>query len=183
MTNNVGYLYCTEKGQVGEPGLFYDYLVAANGLFIRAQNPLLKATVCIADAHVRGLYPMRTMVELAHGKIPWHLYNLTIAAFMADASKEQYMAVVWEDGYHLKFPPQEATGASVKYEKAPNTVLEFHSHAHMSSFFSGTDNGDEQGLGIYVVVGRLNLLIPEVNIRVGVYGYFDSMNPSEVFGV
>lgn len=180
---NVGYLYCTDKGEVGEPGLFYDFIVASNGVFIRAQNPLLKATVCIAGARIRGLYPMRTMLELVHGKIPWRLYDLTIAAFMADAHKEQYMAVVWDNGYHLKMPPQVGSGASVEYEKVPNTVLEFHSHAEMSSFFSGIDTRDEQGLGIYAVVGKLNLLIPEVSIRIGVYGYFDSIAPDEVFGV
>ena len=33
--NPVGYRYFTDKGLVGEPGLYYDYVVGANGLFIR----------------------------------------------------------------------------------------------------------------------------------------------------
>jgi len=31
-------------------------------------------------------------------------------------------------------------------------------------------------------VGRLDKMIPEVEIRVGLYGYYDSLNQNEVFG-
>jgi hypothetical protein len=60
--------------------------------------------------------------------------------------------------------------------------MEFHSHGLMASFFSGVDNRDELGLQIYAVVGNLNMLIPEVKVRIGIYGCFDKLSLSEVFG-
>ena len=35
----VGYMLHKEEGLSGEPGLYYDYIVAENGLFIRPQFP------------------------------------------------------------------------------------------------------------------------------------------------
>lgn len=177
----VGYRYLTEHGLMGEPGLFYDYVVAENGVFICAENPLIKATVQIAEASIRGLRPMFNAVYLKHGKIPGALYHLAISIFMADRHREQYLAVVWDGAYHLKVPAQIGEAASVHYEKVPDTILEFHSHGEMGAFFSGIDNQDEQGLCLYAVIGELERLIPDVEMRIGVYGYFDKLRPCEVF--
>jgi len=179
--NPVGYLYCTDRGPVGDAGMFYDYVVAANGVFICAENPLIKATVRIAEASMRGLRPLFTMVCLKHGKIPGALYHLAMSIFMADRHHEQYLAVAWDGAYHLMIPQQTGDAASVHYEKVPNTILELHSHGELSAFFSGTDNQDEQGLCLYAVMGNLDRLIPDVEMRIGVYGYFDKLRPGEVF--
>jgi len=181
MKNPVGYLYCTDKGPVGEPGAFYDYIVAANGLFIRAENPFIKATIRITESDVRGLRPMFTMIQLKNGKVPGTIYHLAMSIFMADRHHERYLAVAWDGSYRLCAPEQMGDEASVRYEKVPNTMLEFHSHAEMNAFFSGTDNADEQGLCLYAVVGKLDRLIPDVEMRIGVYGYFDKLRPGEVF--
>ena len=180
--NQVGYRYFTDKGLVGEPGLYYDFLIGANGIFIRAENRFINATVCVGAAQVRGLQPVRTMVVLKQGKIPWHIYHAAISQMMADALHEQYLAVSWCDGYHLTYPQQVGDAASCLYERVPDTVMEFHSHGLMASFFSGVDNRDELGLQIYAVVGNLNMLIPEVKVRIGIYGYYDKLSLSEVFG-
>ncbi|MBI4284525.1 MAG: Mov34/MPN/PAD-1 family protein, partial [Chloroflexi bacterium] len=63
----------------------------------------------------------------------------------------------------------------------PNTVVDIHSHAGMSAFFSSTDNRDEQGLRLYMVVGRLDTLAPEREMRVGVYGYFSPVDLGDIF--
>ena len=179
----VGYLFNTEAGPVGERGIFYDYILAGNGVFIRAENHLIKATVAVTEATIRGLQPLQGSVELRHGRIPKHIYDLALSALMVNPYREQLVAVVWDEGYHLKVPPQEAGECWIKYETLPNTVLEFHSHGLMSAFFSMTDNRDEQGLCIYAVAGKLDRLIPDVNMRVGVYGCFAPLKFSEVFDV
>ena len=180
--NEVGYRYFTDKGLVGEAGLYFDYIVGSNGLFIRAENRFINATVCVGAARVRGLQPMRTMVVLKQGKIPWPIYHSAISYMMNDALHEQYLAVSWCDGYRLNHPQQVGTEGSCLYERVPDTVMELHSHGMMRSFFSGVDNRDEQGLQIYAVVGNLNMLIPEVHVRIGVYGYYDKLSLNEVFG-
>ncbi len=179
----VGYLSNTEGGLAGEPGLFYNYILAGNGLFIQAKSPLLQATVHIAVARVRGLRPMEGRVELPGGTIPRYLYNLALSVFLIDREKERFLAVTWEGGYRIREPGQETSNCEVIYERLPSTVLDIHSHGSMSAWFSPTDNKDEQGLRLYMVIGRLDTLIPELDMRVGVYGYFGHVRFEEVFGV
>ena len=179
----VGYLLNTKWGPVGNAGLFYDYIVAENGLFIRAENPLLKATVCISDVEIRGLSPFKENIELAHGKIPGAFYNLALSIMIASSDREQYLAVTWEDQYHLRMPAQERNSASVKYERLPSAVLDIHSHGNMKAFFSITDDADEQGLRLDMVAGKLDTLLPDVEIRLGVYGYFIPVSYEEIFNV
>jgi len=177
----VGYLLNTREGLSGEPGVFFDYILASNGLFVRARNPLLAATVLVAPAEIRGLAPLDGRMELTHGKVPKALYDLAISVVAADPRREHYLAVTWDGGYHLRAPAQDGTPGGVSYERLPATVLDIHSHGSMSAFFSGTDNRDEQGLRLYLVIGRLDTLLPEVEMRVGVYGYFAPVSTKDVF--
>jgi PRTRC genetic system protein A len=179
----VGYLLNLERGSAGEPGLFYDYILAGNGLFVRGASPLLKATVLVSPARVRGLAPLEEEMELTHGKIPVRLYDLSLGIFMARNDEEQYLAITWEDEYRLRMPAQERSSVSVKYETLPSSVMDIHSHHRMKAWFSGQDNRDEQALRLYMVVGRLDTLVPEVEIRLGVYGYFAPLELKDVFSV
>ena len=179
----VGYLLNKGEGLEGEPGLFYDYILAENGLFIRARNPLIKGAVCISPVEIRGLFPLEERIELVHGKIPGHLYDLSLSVLMASSDREQYLAITWENEYRLRLPTQERNSASVKYESLPSSIMDIHSHGTMKPFFSGTDDQDEQGLRLYMVVGMLDTLLPEVEIRLGVYGYFVPLCLEEVFDV
>ena len=180
---NVGYLNNTGAGLEGEPGLFYDYILAGNGLFIRATSPLLQATVQIAESRVRGLPPLEGKVVLPKGRIPRYLFDLALSAFFLDRTQEYYLAVTWEDGYLLKEPRQDATSCEVNYEILPAAIMDIHSHGGMKAFFSPTDNSDEQGLRLYMVVGRLDTMIPDLKLRIGVYGYFSPIKFEDVFGV
>jgi PRTRC genetic system protein A len=102
---------------------------------------------------------------------------------MAGSDREQYLAITWEDEYRLRMPGQERNGASVKYESLPSSVMDIHSHGRMDAFFSYTDDSDEKGLRLYMVVGRLDTLLPEVELRIGIYGYFAPISLEEVFYV
>jgi len=179
----VGYLLNKKEGLGGEPGLFYNYILAENGLFIQAQNPLIEVTVCISPVEIRGLRSLEERIELTHGKIPRHLHDLAVSILMASRDQEQYLAITWENEYRLRVPGQERNGASVKYESLPSSVMDIHSHGCMDAFFSCTDNSDEKGLRLYMVVGRLDTLLPGVELRLGVYGYFAPLDIEEVFDV
>ncbi|GAJ18977.1 unnamed protein product, partial [marine sediment metagenome] len=174
----VGYLLNRGESFDGEPGLFYDYILAGNGLFIRtsrknlALNTLIEATICISPVAIRGLHPLEEQVELVHGKIPRRIYDLSLSILMASSEREQYLAITWEEEYRLRMPSQERSETSVKYDKLPSSVMDVHSHGHMKAFFSIADDEDEQGLKFYMVVGKLDTLLPEVELRLGVYGYF-----------
>jgi len=179
----VGYLLNKREGLEGDPGLFFNYIVSENGLFIRAENPLIKTTLCISPVEIRGLSPVKESIELTHGKIPRRLYDLALSVLMASSDREQYLAITWENEYRLRMPGQDRNEASVKYETIPSSIMDIHSHGCGKAWFSGTDNRDEQGLRLYMVVGRLDTLLPEVEIRLGAYGYFAPISLEEAFYV
>ena len=182
MTKPVGYLTNSLRGIEGEPGVFYDYILAASGVYLRARNRFLAATVCIAPCEIRGLAPRTEDIQLLQGKIPLYLLNLALSILIAKPDIEQYLAIIWEGSYILKIPPQQATGVSVTYETLPDTVLEIHSHTgEVPAQFSPIDDYDEQGLCLYAVVGDLRNLFPTVEFRLGIYGYFLTLSQSEVF--
>lgn len=182
MTRPVGYLTNSLTGLEGEKGVFYNYIMAGNGLFIQARNSRLAATVCIAPQEVRGLAPLEENIQLLHGKIPLPFLNLALSLLCIKPEIEQYLALIWQDNYSLRVPKQSHTAGSVTYDTLPDTVMDIHSHVQgVPAHFSETDNHDEQGLGLYTVVADLRSLIPTVEIRLGVYGYFIPIDKSEVF--
>ncbi|MDO9333784.1 MAG: hypothetical protein Q7T57_04605, partial [Dehalococcoidales bacterium] len=181
MTKPVGFLTNSLTGLEGEPGVFYNYVLAANGLFLKAKNAHLAATVCIAPQLVRGLAPMEENIQLLHGKIPTELLSLALSVLCIKPDIEQYLAIIWNEGYTIKIPTQTGTPGSVNYETLDNKVLDIHSHTgSMPAEFSMVDNHDEQGFGIYAVVGDLRSLFPTVELRLGVYAYFMPLEKSEV---
>jgi len=182
MTKPVGYLINSPDGIEGEPGVFYDYIMAAGGVYLRAKNAHLAATVCIAPCEIRGLAPLKEDIQLLHGKIPLYLLNLALSVLIAKPDIEQYLAITWENGYSLKIPSQQGTATSVTYETLPETVLEIHSHTGgVPAHFSPIDDRDEQGFCLYAVVADMDNLCPTVELRLGIYGYFLPLSQSEVF--
>jgi PRTRC genetic system protein A len=182
MTRPVGYLINSSVGVEGEPGVFYDYILAAGGVYLRAKNAHLAAMVCIAPCEIRGLAALKEDIQLLKGKIPLHLLNLALSVLIAKPDVEQYLAITWENGYSVKIPSQQATAVSVTYETIPNTVLEIHSHTGgVPAHFSPIDDQDEQGFCLYAVTGDLRNLFPTVELRLGICGYFLPLSQSEVF--
>lgn len=184
----VGYLCNTRDGLQGLPGALYGYIFAGNGVFIQAKGPLLAATIRVAPALIRGLAPLDEAITLSHGLVPTSLMELALLGFRSIKTTELYLAIVWEETgpggsghYSLQRPFQEATPASVRYLPVANTVVDMHSHGDLAAFFSSTDDADEQGLKLYIVVGRVHRGPIELNLRVGVYGYFAPLTWPEVF--
>ena len=50
----------------------------------------------------------------------------------------------------------------------------------MNAFFSQTDDADEQAAKVYAVIGKLDTM-PEIRLRVGIYGYWRSLPVTAVF--
>ncbi len=180
MPRMVGYGINPAEKIIGGKGTFYTYYLAGNGVFIESQNQFISARICIAPCLVRGLEPIEEKVELAHGLIPRSLYDLAFSTFLVPPIKERYVAIVWNDGYHLEYPPQEGTEGNVHYSRADNVVLDIHSHGAMSAWFSSGDNADELGFKLYMVIGKVDTK-PQYKLRCGVYGYYKELDFGEVF--
>lgn len=193
----VGYLINTENGLQGERGMYYDYVMCSNAIYVEAEGEFIAARVPVCVAEIRGLAPLSPKVVLRHGKIPQRFFDLALNHFLANRSKEIYIAIVYDIlryEYGLVVPPQaenieqlqqegdQGSGCStgVTYVTPGKIVLELHSHGEMVASFSCQDNRDEQGMKIYGVAGSLGSE-PHVSLRVGIYGYFMQVLWTDIF--
>ena len=180
--NPVGYLVNHPAGLAGSQGVGFDYVLGAGGIYVQSESAHLTARMLIAPAEVRGLAPVPEKLELAHGPIPAHVFELGLGWMLAAPGTERFFAVRWDgDAYRLVVPPQEGTGSSLTYRPPSGVVAEFHSHGRHRAFFSATDDQDEQGFRVYGVVGRLDTLELELTLRVGIYGHFAPLHWPQVF--
>ena len=177
-----GHLVNKRDQLQGTPGQAYDYILAANGLFIRAQNTKLTATAKLAPVTVRGLAPMSETIQLAHGPVPVELAHTALTYFRHTPNIEAYLAITWDGHrYDIVTPPQKGTSSSLSYIPAANTVVEFHSHGINNAFFSSTDDADEQGFHIYGVIAHPSNPAPQAALRLGIYGYHFPLQWEKVF--
>ncbi len=178
----MGYLVSHPAGLAGSQGIGFDYVLGSGGLYVQSESAHLTARVPVAPCEVQGLALVSEKLELVHGPIPAHLFELGLAWMLAAPGTERFFAVRWDgDAYRLVVPPQEGTSASLTYQSPAGVIAEFHSHGRHPAFFSATDDEDEQGFRVYGVVGRLDKPEPELTLRVGIYGHFAPLHWSQVF--
>ena len=184
----VGYTVLTKSDvSLGADGIAYTYCLAAGGVFVTSKHACLLATIPVATGTIRGLQANYPGVELPHGRIPHTLWQ-GILAICQEAAREQQellCEVSWlsEQGYVLRQPRQLGGVSALAYVRQNRALLQLHSHHRMPAFFSATDDQDEQGLGLYGVLGRLDVAgqQPEVLLRVGVYGHYQPLPWAAIF--
>ena len=127
-------------------------------------------------------------------KIPYKILAEIIAFFRSLSNRktalEAVVEIFWslaEHKYYVYIPKQAVSAVSVDFslpemdrEKFIH-VLEIHSHNTMHAYFSDTDNRDEKATGLYMVIGRLNQVFPEIVMRMSVGGKFEDIELSSVF--
>ena len=155
------------------PSAGYDYVVAANGVFVRAQTALLTACLCLAPATqpVRGLLPLTPSLRVV-SRVPYGLLQVAIDDARRQLTIEHLYRITRTDAQlTLVKPPQRGTPGSVTAPAAAaDTLVEIHTHPG-SAFFSATDDADETDCRFYLVLGQLTRQLPAVAFRLGVYGH------------
>ncbi|MBK8904501.1 MAG: Mov34/MPN/PAD-1 family protein [Anaerolineaceae bacterium] len=181
---------------------FYQYVIAQNGVFVRAENEFVSACLPVtrlkeAIAPIRGLQPLTGWVRLKIPQIPLTLLQTAIADAQVSADNgrldETLSYVVWSDGrigeltssrYHLIKPnDQRATPNSVVSEMVETTetvVMDIHSHGAAPPYFSPTDDQDETRLRFYGVIGNLRGT-PQWRFRLGIYGHWAEIDRDILF--
>jgi len=187
--NLVGAALVTGEGLPPAKALGYEYLVGANGLFIRAEDSRMAARVLVAGAQLSGLAPVVPDARLKTPRIPGDWLWSVLGSARRHLPNERAFQFTWDDigaRWRCDAPFQDADPASVTYADIPGAVVDLHSHGTLTAFFSSTDDADEQGLRFYVVVGRVDTNTPTITARVGVYGHvmpvpawtiFDGLGP------
>lgn len=164
-----------------------EYIVAGNGLFVRAEDSRLAALVPITKARLSGLADVEPYARLKIPRVPaewlWSVLN-SARAYLPNEAMYQFIydpAFPNWNGWRCGTPPQVAGVVSVTFADHGNAVIDLHSHNSMGAFFSTTDDEDEGGLRFYVVIGRLDTPRPEIAVRMGVYGHHWEVPATEVF--
>lgn len=149
----------------------YEYVLAGNGLFVRAEDSRLAAMVKIARANLHGLEAVVPYFYFKLPKVPIGFLNAIYRRSREVAPDEAMFQFNWDGAWRCEAPAQTHDGASVRFKDDGLGVIDLHSHGLLGAFFSGTDDADEGGLRFYAVIGALRSLRPEIAARVGVYGH------------
>jgi len=161
----------------------YEYVMAANGVFVRGRREGLDALIPVlapgGTETIRGLATVEPFVQLHYPRVSGvTVYQMLLEAWLAGSFTpvplEILFHLVWEQTHwKLVTPQQIQTAMSVRPdEDAPsyrNALIEVHSHHGMGTHFSGTDNAEESGFRLYVILGRI-FSQPTLRVRVGIYG-------------
>jgi PRTRC genetic system protein A len=171
--------------------LAYQYILAANGVFLRAETHFWSALMPLAGCQVRGLQPLRPYFQLNVPRLPATLLNDVLADARRTSTGEDNCplneALYWfyHRGRQIRItrPSQQATPNRVQHAGAAPAavILELHSHGSLPAFWSPTDNQDEQGARIYGVIGWLDSDRPEIRLRLGIYGYHFPLSLAMLF--
>lgn len=166
----------------------YEYVVAANGLFIRAEDRRMEAMAPVMMAPLgRPLPGLAVVSPYARLKVP-RISRYWLQGVLQHATQRGAEEVMYQFFYDANkcswdcwTPAQSADAASVDYSDMAGAVVDLHSHHAMPAFFSETDDRDETGLRFYAVIGRLGSDKPEIRCRAGVYGYHWPVPATAIF--
>lgn len=181
---------------------FYQYVIAQNGVFVRAENAFVSACLPVmrrkaASPPIRGLQPLTQWVQLKIPQIPLTLLETVIADAQVSAENgrldETLSYVVWRNGrggelpsgrYHLIKPADQQASPNFvvteMVEPGETVVMDIHSHGAALPYFSPTDDRDETRLRFYGVIGNLRGA-PQWRFRLGIYGHWLEMDRDALF--
>jgi PRTRC genetic system protein A len=191
--NLVTYHVHKQDPLTSNDALAYQYILAGNGVFIRAETCFFDALLPVGPCIVRGLVMLHQYFRLKVPRVPARLLD----TILADARRarrpsggqvENGLNEVLYQFYHhgravqVKKPPQRATGVSVTAAGSsdPAVFCDLHSHGTMHAFWSRTDDADEQSARVFAVIGKLDTE-PEIRLRIGLYGYWRPLPVTAVF--
>lgn len=186
--NMVTYHVYRQEPLPANDALAYQYVMAGNGIFVRAETHFFDVLLPVVRCTVRGLMPLPPDFRLKVSQIPTSLLGSVLAdARRARRPDDGLNEVLYQFHHHgrtvqVKKPPQQVTAVSVTTVggSEPTILCDLHSHGNMHAFFSRTDDADEQGTQLYAVIGKLDTE-PEIRLRVGVYGYWLPLSVTAVF--
>ena len=168
------------------PASLYEFVIAGNGVFVRARRNGLEAMIPISTCEIRGLQPVEPYVRLEAGKIPLVCTQAILAEFQSDLPYESLVWVRLEDKKWKVIKPSQIADENSVHPEDPfdpagiAAFVDVHSHDTMEPFFSTEDDKDEIGFRIFAVFGLLDAQ-PCVMARIGIYGYCWNLAAGDVF--
>lgn len=168
------------------------YIPAKDGRIYELRKNKVGAFIACSDK-VSILSEVKAGFIPALPKIPYSILQQVIAFFRSYImEKMEYEALVYiywsvqDKEYYVVVPEQKVSANSVDakpplQDENNILVMELHSHNTMPAFFSSQDDRDEKKTGLYGVVGGLDKLYPDIDVRVSVGGKYESIPVTQVF--
>jgi PRTRC genetic system protein A len=168
------------------PASLYEFVIAGNGVFVRARRCGLEAMIPISMCEIRGLQLIEPYVILEAGKVPLICTQAILDEFQSNLPNESLAWVRLEDKKWKVIKPSQIADENSVHPVDPfdpagiAAFVDVHSHNTMEPFFSTDDDKDEIGFRIFAVFGLLDTQ-PCVVARVGIYGYCWHLAAGDVF--
>lgn len=162
----------------------YEYLMAGNGLFLRARRTEFAASLPVCSKGIRGLPDVQAGVFWNKSELPVSVWReiLADARLKNDSNdfKEDVYAVYWHEqgeewrwkaiGRQRRFA---STIADDSREEYANACLELHTHPPGAIHFSRADDLDESDkFRIFGILIDVHSTTPKIRFRCGIYDFF-----------
>lgn len=168
------------------------YIISKNGLFLKKKVGIVESITKVGG--VSFLREIKPYAKLHIPKIPPRTFGRIMTFFrkIYDMYHSECNAILYYNETKKKFriiiPPQEVTGASVKYIRIPSMegyvrLSTIHSHPGFSASHSSVDVGDEKDSdGLHITVGNIKKLVFEIVASVVVGGTRFKVEPQDYIG-
>ena len=169
----------------------YEYVMAGNGVFVRARRREFTATVPVCRASIKNLPEIKAGIVWHKPKITPRIWQEISANARANSDpknfKEDFYAVFWNDylnGWDWAAISRErslaATLADDQKAEYAAACLELHTHPPGAIHFSRADDQDESGkFRLFGILTDIHTQ-PKIRLRCGVYDYFEQLTADEV---
>jgi len=170
-------------------GAVQDYLIAGNGVFVRAERPEFSAIVPwqMFKQSLCGLDAVKPAFSLNLPTVPSHLVKKMIErAKQPQPFVETLFYFVWDSEWKLIVPPQTGSRGGVRLldpysEVHQKALIEVHSHPPGANQFSSRDDQSAKGFRVFGLITHLDT-VPKLTVRVGIEGHFWEFPSEWVFG-
>ena len=175
-----------------QSGKLISYVPSDDGRMFEVRNNKI-GTFIAPIKRVTAFKKVKAGFTPALPKIPYKMWSEIISFFKSFVSEkgevEALAYIYWsfiDEKYYVVIPKQTVTKDSVDSflpdvdENNFILVAEMHSHNTMPAFFSHIDDRDEKATRVYIVVGRMDKIFPDIKARISCGGKFVKINPSVI---
>ena len=164
--------------------IMFEYLMAGNGVFIRAKRREFSVCLPVCCEPIKGLPEVKSGIVWHKPKIPNHIWRqiLENARTGSDSIqfREDVYVVFWHEasgqwcwkniGKERQWARTIADDSQAEYSEA---CIELHTHPDGVIHFSRADDKDESGkFRIFGILIDIHSPRPKIRFRCGVYDYF-----------
>ena len=155
---------------------------AGNGIFRYDKRGEFETITCHCPVVTPGLAVLDSDFQLLVPKVPEKLVIQVLETVKKYGNLERLFYLYWrKTGWELLEPMQEGSQTNCRsLDPYPQAApIEIHSHGRGEAFFSNTDNLEENGFRVSIVLGGVGNEL-EIAARACVHGKFLPICPSEV---